>query len=265
MSHPALNALPALRGKRIVITRALDQSRGLHRRLATAGAHPILLPAIRIVAAEQDRLAQALQAVRASDWLVLPSPNAVRVFGTYALSRQPCIAWPRTAVMGKVSQAVLQSEYGIVAACVHDFASSVSLAAQMGIQSWEKVLILGSDRGSGPALARLQADHIHTRRLAVYAVRCHEALDRQMDILAAGFDAIVFTSPSCLQCFLTAAQTRPRLRARLDQAGLICMGPSTATAARNRGLPASAICTEPGEEAIVMQLHHWFAQQEVPD
>ena len=69
-----------LTGRRIVVTRAAQQSGGLRERLEQQGAEVLLLPTIEIVPPESYApLDGALRQAGDFDWLVVTSANAVRV------------------------------------------------------------------------------------------------------------------------------------------------------------------------------------------
>ncbi len=71
-----------LAGRRIVITRAREQSSELERKLGELGAEVIAVPTIEIVPPESYApLDAALRAIASYEWLVVTSANAVRVLG----------------------------------------------------------------------------------------------------------------------------------------------------------------------------------------
>jgi uroporphyrinogen-III synthase len=71
--------MSALTGKRILVTRAREQSSGLQRMLEAQGAEVFAIPAIEIVPPDSyAALDAALRDVVAYDWLVFTSANAVQ-------------------------------------------------------------------------------------------------------------------------------------------------------------------------------------------
>ena len=73
-------ALP-LKGKRIVVTRAQEQSAGLVAQLQAAGAIAIECPAILIAPLDDTtQLDEAIARLEAYDWVIFTSANGVRAF-----------------------------------------------------------------------------------------------------------------------------------------------------------------------------------------
>ncbi len=71
----------ALAGRRIVVTRAPEQSQELLDRLRDAGAEALSLPLVRFLEPEDAAaLDGAIGALDEFDWLVLTSANVVRFF-----------------------------------------------------------------------------------------------------------------------------------------------------------------------------------------
>ncbi len=222
-------------------------------------AIPIWVPVMTTTAVQSQQLIHALAAVQACEWLVLPSPMAIETFCDFALSRLPPSRWPRTAVMGEASRDLLQDGYGITPAVVYDFAHAASMAEQMMLEDYERVVILKSNQGSGPRVAELIRCHPRVKSHVVYAVDCREnllpALQRQ---LAVPFDAVTFTSPSTVVCFMDAVVQTTRLQARLQGICLACIGPATAQTLNHYGLDAQVICRQPSTTSLLRELARWF-------
>ncbi len=76
-----MNPAKPLDGKRIVVTRAIEQARGLKDRLESMGAVVLLLPAVSFSEpADTAELDRAIQALESFDWILFTSANAVRFF-----------------------------------------------------------------------------------------------------------------------------------------------------------------------------------------
>ena len=76
-----MTAEKPLTGKRVLLTRAIEQTRDLKQRLEKLGAIVLLLPAVSfsppVDTVELDR---AIQALASFDWILFTSTNAVRFF-----------------------------------------------------------------------------------------------------------------------------------------------------------------------------------------
>src|SRR5208283_1750929 len=98
-----------LAGKRVVITRAMTQSEGLFDALRARDAEPLLFPLIRIVPLQEyGPLDAALARLRAGDWIILTSQNAVAsVAGRGRMLRKEFFSAAegvKVAVVGPASQ-----------------------------------------------------------------------------------------------------------------------------------------------------------------
>lgn len=233
-------------------------------RLRQWGAIPIWTPVIAATPGTPRQLARALVAVQACDWLVLPSPLAIEVCCEVVTPVLPVTAWPRTVVMGETSRRLLVNRYGIEPAVVCDFRHNAALVTQMGLQGHERVVILRSCRGPGPRVAALARCHAHVDSHVVYAVNCAENLTQILGQLMEPFDAVTFTSPSSVDCFVDAAGQLPHLRDWLAQACIACIGTSTAQASLRHGFPAQVICVQPSAENLLVDLARWFTSSCLP-
>src|SRR5258706_10737565 len=94
--HQDSLSLSALRGKRVLVTRARAQASELAARLQELGALPVVLPAIQIVppADNYAALDAALRQLASFDWAVFTSVNGV------------VHVWQRLAALGYTTQAL---------------------------------------------------------------------------------------------------------------------------------------------------------------
>ena len=76
-----MTAARALEGKRIVVTRAAEQSRDLVARLESMGAIVLLFPAVSFSEpADTADLDRAIRSLAEFDWILFTSANAARFF-----------------------------------------------------------------------------------------------------------------------------------------------------------------------------------------
>src|SRR5271165_303247 len=95
----------ALSGKRIVITRAAEQSQSLLAALREKGAQPILLPMLAFAPPDDlQPLDDALRRLREYHWILFTSQNAVRALqeraGPLKLSLRDAVAAAQIAAVG---------------------------------------------------------------------------------------------------------------------------------------------------------------------
>src|SRR5271166_6354181 len=76
-----MSADKPLEGKRIVVTRAIEQAREIKERLENLGAIVLLIPAVSFSEPDEtSELDRAIGSLEMFDWLLFTSANAVRFF-----------------------------------------------------------------------------------------------------------------------------------------------------------------------------------------
>ena len=227
-------------GKRVMVTRSRSQASVLSRMLAEAGAQPIELPTIQTVPPEDySRLDEAIGSLPSYDWVVLTSANGVdALFGRMAAlgldSR--ALGSVKVAAIGPATAGAL-GRFGIRADLVPGQYVGESIVAEMerlGIQG-ARILLVRADIGRKTlpeGLSRLGAavdDVTAYRTVAPEAAR-----RRAAELLAGGtLDLITFTSSSTVTNLLALLDEDTSLVNELPAA---CIGPVTASTARQRGL-----------------------------
>jgi uroporphyrinogen-III synthase len=253
-----------LAGRRIVVTRAAQQSGGLRERLEQQGAEVLLLPTIEIVPPESYApLDDALRKAGDFDWLVVTSANAVRMMDE------------RLTALGLGAQSLAHMRCAAVGPSTAEVLRELGLAVDVV-----------PERYVGEALADALADRVRGQR--VLLVRAAAARDVVPDaLLAAGAtltvvdayrtvvpadavgraravfsdeplpDAVVFTSGSTVTHLLDV----------LRDAGLACprevacvsIGPVTSAAVRDAGLVVAAEAETASLDALVDACVRFFA------
>ena len=91
-----MNAAKPLNGKRIVVTRAVEQARDLKDRLENLGATVLLLPAVSFSEpADTTELDRAIRSLESFDWILFTSANAVRFFADRCRKARVCVGRER--------------------------------------------------------------------------------------------------------------------------------------------------------------------------
>ena len=261
MPFVAVKGTHPLRGKRVVVTRARSLGHSFQDRLHQVGATPVSIPALEIAPAFSLSKDSLLSDLAWCNWLMLPSPSVISLWAHEPTLRTATGKETRIATMGKPSAKAYEEGTGLGPSFVHDWSNPVSLAAQLGLGQTDRLLVLGSNRGPGPALAELLAQHSNSRFQPVIQVSCSRALARDLLVLAKGFDAITFTSVSGIRCFMQALQQEWSHGPCAGSACWACIGRSTAAALEEYGIAAQVVCQNPSEADMIAGMSDWFAKQ----
>ena len=235
-----------LLGRRIVLCRAKLQASGLSTRLRRLGAEAVEVPVIELADPEDGgaALMAAAATVRAHDWVVFTSVNAVERFFAH-LRDARALGDTKVAAIGPGTAAALATR-GVVADRQPASSVAESLVAEFG-------------RGPGSVLvpqaaaARpVLADGLQASGWTVTDVQAYRTVPAtpspELLAAAAKADAIAFTSSSTVENYLAAAgpQAVPPT--------VVCIGPITAATAAEHGLTVAATAATHDLDGLVSAL-----------
>ena len=228
-----------LAGRRIVVTRAPEQSKELLDRLRDAGAEAASLPMVRFLDPQDTApLDRTILALDEFDWLLLTSANAVRFFLARCLrtsDRWPRPDEPKIAAVGPTLARSLETA-NLRAAFVPQAFSGAALAAELAPHlPGMRVLLPRSDRAAPELPAALREAGAIVTEVVAYLTARPESLDGVLldRICHGGADAVIFFSPSAVEQFAQAmgrsapGETLAELGAHV---ALAAVGPVTAKA-----------------------------------
>ncbi len=248
-----------LLGRRIVLTRAREQSSGLSRRLIELGARPVEVPAIRIDppadgGAGLRKAAEDLAAGRYA-WVVFSSVNAVGALLELVPDAR-CLAATRIAAIGPGTAEAL-ARFRLVA----DLVPARHIAEGL-LEVFPRPPGAAGRRGSagpGPAVLLPRAaegrDVLRDGLLAagwqVDPVEAYRTVKvpatGEMRRSVAGADAVCFTSSSTVDGFVDSwGSALPEV--------VVCIGPATAATAEARGIPVDAVAEPHNLDGLVAAL-----------
>jgi uroporphyrinogen III methyltransferase/synthase len=244
-------------GKRVVVTRAQEQSGALSARLCALGAEAIELPTIEIRPAQDPApLDRAVAALDTYDWLIFTSANGVRFFLERLDRSQTDLRALRARIcaIGPATRAVIEALHLKVDIIGKEYVAESLIAAFEGIDLAGKRILLPR-----AAVARDVVPAELTRRGArvdvveAYRTALPEgAAEEAARIFCPGRkpDFITFTSSSTVQNFVAAAGA-----AALAGVKAVSIGPITTATARGLGIEvageARVFTTEGLVEAIL--------------
>jgi uroporphyrinogen-III synthase len=259
-----------LAGRNILITRASDQTESLVRELEARGAKPVLQPMISFHPPHDVApLDKALRDLRAFDWLLLTSANAVRslversqflgvdVVNSFAALRIAAVGpvtaeaargagWPVSRVAAKHQSLALAEEFAV------EFARKRILLPRSNLAS--------SDLPD--ALRRMGASVTEVVAYRTFAVEPEG--EGQNQFSSGHLEAILFFSPSAVRNFLNWDEGKGGqvLRSISDlsrKTAVVAVGPVTASALREAGLRNIVQAQNTTVPAVIEALESFFA------
>ena len=252
---PPANRL--LNDVRIVVTRRPDQAAEFCAALEALGAKPIAVPAIRCIPLSSAEIDAACHQLATYDWVLLTSPNAVRVFLAELLPDRLAdgSTVPRLAAIGpKTAESIEELGYPVAVQPAH--ATGVDLAQALGDLDGKRVLLPRSRRGRPEIIAALTQQGARATDLAIYDTVDAVPTPSMIQALACGVDVVTFTSPSTVQSF--ARHVDPTLWTR---ATIACIGPTTAAAAQELGLSVGIVPDEYTVAGLVNAIRAHFSRK----
>ena len=253
----------SLAGRRIVVTRAAQQSGGLRERLEQQGAEVLLLPTIEIVPPESYApLDDALRQARDFDWLVVTSANAVRVLderltalglGARSLADVKC------AAVGPSTADALRALGLAVEVVPERYVGDALADALAGRVRGQRVLLVRAAVARDVVPVALRAAGAEVTIVDAYrtvvpadAVALARAVFRDEPLP----DAVVFTSGSTVSHLLDVL--REAALAFPPQVACVSIGPVTSAALRDAGLIVAAESEMASLDAMVEACVHFL-------
>jgi uroporphyrinogen III methyltransferase/synthase len=230
-------------GRRVVVTRPREQAAELARALEDAGAEAVLFPTIAIAPPpDPDAMERAVARAGTYDWLIFTSANGVRTFfGQFAARGRDVrdLASVRLAAIGPETAAELERRMLRPAVVPREYRAEGLLAALAGEDLHGRRVLLPRAAGARAVLP----DGLAARGATVDEVIAYRAIpppDADVSGLRAALtdgalDALTFTSSSTVRHFVDLLGRD--VVSRLGRTVVACIGPVTAEAARELGLP----------------------------
>lgn len=253
----------SLAGKRIVVTRSPEQAREVVESFVALGAVVFILPAVSFSApVDNGALDIAIAELASYDWVLLTSANAARFFSRRCralLAGAPSAASPRYAAVGPATASAATAEGFRVEYVAREY-RGVALGRELGpAVSGRKVLLPRSDRANQELPQALTAQGAIVVQVVAYrtgGLGAHEARVAEM-FRAAEFDVVSLFSPSALANLQTEFG-HGTLRRVASRAALAAVGPATAGAIREAGLPVAIVAKEPTAWSLVHAVSEYF-------
>ena len=263
-----MNALGPLSGKRVVVTRSVEQSRDLKERLETLGATVLLLPAVSFSRPlDTTELDRAILAIESFDWILFTSVNAVRFFA----GRRRELGFvpgekkePQCAAVGPATATAAAAEGFAIDYVAKEFLGSALAHEMSAALSGRSVLLPRSERAGRDLPDALVAGGAKVTEVVAYHVGGLGAAEPGvLDVVREGnVDVVSFFSPSAVENL--RGELGPDALSRLgERAAFAAVGPVTAMALREAGLPVAILAAEATGESMAAAIVRHFSQTRV--
>ncbi|MCP5039943.1 MAG: uroporphyrinogen-III C-methyltransferase [bacterium] len=259
-------------GKRVLVTRTLEQASAMGSALRASGAEPVVVPMIELAASERlGDLDRALSQLETYDGLLFTSANAVRFFTARAreLDLTGAFATLRARVL-----------------CVGPQSARAALEAGLPVH------LTGSGRGDSESFLRelveilppagrhfllprsdigrdVVPDGLRAAGAEVDVAEAYRNIPAQVDremlrsmICDGGLDVLTFASPSAAENFYALLDDETRRAA--DKLIVAAVGRTTSRALERLGVTASVVPERPGGTELIAALADHMAQTRDP-
>jgi len=255
----------ALTGKRVVVTRAAEQSEALVQALKEKGAVAVLAPLVTFGPAEEPGLVdEVIRGIGRYDWVLVTSQNAVRalqercealgiMLGRSARNVRIAAVGPGTAEAAE--HAGLKVEY------VARRHQGVALAEELGEKiKGKRVLLPRSDRANPELVKKLEEAGAKVKEVVAYkTLRPDEGkLGRTGQLLRDGADAVLFFSPSAVH-HLQEILGNGEFVELSKRAVFAAIGPVTQEALRKGKVERVLMARDATVGAVVTALEEYFS------
>jgi uroporphyrinogen III methyltransferase/synthase len=253
-----------LEGKRIVVTRSVEQARDLVARLETMGAVVLLFPAVSFSEPPDTAgLDRAIRSLGEFDWTLFTSANAVKFFAARCrkLGVEPCHGGNcRCAAVGPATASAVAAAGFSVDHVAQEFLG-VALAHELSASlAGKKILLPRSERARPDLPEALKSVGAEVTEVVAYHTGGVGAIDPEVmrAIREAQVDVISFFSPSAIENMRgeLGEDSFARLGAK---AAMAAVGPVTAGALREAGFRVAIEAPLATAESMAAAIVNYFS------
>jgi uroporphyrinogen-III synthase len=253
-----------LEGKRIVVTRAVGQSRELLARLEKMGAVVLLFPAVSFSEpADTADLDRAILSLSEFDWILFTSANAVRFFAGRCrkLGVEPSQEGAYLcAAVGPATASAVAAEGFSVDHVAQEFIGTALAHELSPSLAGKKIILPRSERARRDLPDALKAVGAKVTEIVAYHTGKMGAIDPVVmrAVREAQVDVISFFSPSAIENM--RGELGEEVLVRLGaKAALAAVGPVTAAALRGAGLPVAIEAPLATAESMAVAIANYFS------
>ncbi|MBZ5641359.1 MAG: uroporphyrinogen-III synthase [Acidobacteriia bacterium] len=259
-----MNTAKPLDGKRIVVTRAIDQARDIKDRLENMGAIVLLLPAVSFSEpADTAELDRAIKALESFDWILFTSANAVRFFAGRCRKLGVALGAtekPHCAAVGPATASAAVGQGLKIDYVAKEFIGTALARELSASLSGKRALLPRSNRAGHDLPDALKSAGAEVTEVMTYhtggvGLAEPEVMDA---VREARVDVVSFFSPSAVQNL--RGELGPEVLSRLGtNTAMAAVGPLTAAALRSVGLPVAIQAPEATAESMAAAIQKYFS------
>ena len=258
-----------LAGKRVVVTRALEQSQSLLDALRAAGAEPVLLPLVAFASPDSSvELDACLRNSARFDWVFFTSQNALRAVqqrcAELELSLEKAFAGVKIAAVGPATAEAVAAA-GLTVNFTSKIHTGVALAEELSAEAKSKrVLLPRSDRANADLI-----EVLNLRGWQVTPVVAYKTVSPISDSpgevesqLGREADAILFFSPSAVH-HLRDLLGASRFRDLSMQSIFVAIGPVSENALKAVGIARillardTTVAAAQAKDCLFLEVHYY--------
>ena len=248
--------MKALANKRILITRPRAQAADLCDKLIALGAVPIVFPTIEIAPlANPALLDEAIRHLDQYHWIIFTSVNGVKAFWDRLDAVGAGLAPAhRIAAIGPATAQALAA-HGVTVTLIPDEYIAEAIVDKIGDVRGQRILLPRADIAREALAIELQQRGAIVDEIAAYRTLPAEPDPIGLAELQRGVDVITFTSSSTVRNFVALVG-----RDSFPPSTLIaCIGPITASTARELGLRVDIMASEYTMTGLVSAVVEYFS------
>lgn len=243
--------------KRIVITRPQAQADEFAAALTAAGMQPVFFPVIEIhPPADIAPLDEALQSLARFRWLALTSVNGVQAVWERmaALGIKGLPEGLRVAAIGPKTAAALR-KHGVTPDFVPGEYVAEAILPGLGDVRGREILLPRAELARETLAEAIREAGGVAHEVTAYRTLPARPRPEAMESIRRGVDAVTLTSASTARNFVALVRSAGLDPLRLPGAPIYaCIGPVTAAAARDEGLPVNVVAAEYTTEGLIKAL-----------
>jgi uroporphyrinogen-III synthase len=255
-----------LKGKRVVVTRAAEQSEPLVQALREQGVVPVVVPMVAFGPPDDPSLLdKAIRELHSYDWIFLTSQNALRALDERCQFLKAGFAQSmkgvRVAVVGPATAEAAENA-GLKVSYVATKHQGVSLAEELAEEiKGKRVLLPRSDRANPDIVEKLKRAGARVTEIVAYkTIRPdNQDLSKIEAIVREGTDAILFFSPSAVH-HLQELVGNERFQEFSRASVFAAIGPVTEAALRKANVERVVLAHDTTVAAVLAALMDFFSQ-----